>query len=304
MKKSQIFILIILLIVLVFVSGQQGCFQQSATEGRTGIDYSIETGIDYLSMGKVLQQGDTFYVGVKIENYDEEPKSGQICIRDNIADGFGGISSDGFGECAFFNIKSADVIEKEVSGFGGSKIEKQITPGKTEVYFPTSDQYSYYGLPEMIKPYSGKLFVSLKYRETTQATATITVPGTEQPILSQDPAPITMSLQKTVRKKQDAYEVSLNIILRKQQQAKIFSSSFDQENVTYFMIEMIPQTMLCTVSGQPITGLIEFENERLIKCSSLIYNMGGQQSYPLVMTLDYGVALEKSYPFFIDTEVE
>ena len=305
-EKNIIFMIVLsLAIILIFVSGQQGCPGQATTAEKTGIDYELMTGIDYLSGGKLLHQGDTFYVGIKIENYDEKPRTGQICIRDDLADSFGGISSEDFGECRFFNVKSADVIETEVTGFGGKRTQKEINPGKTEIYFPEETEYSYYGLPSMIKPYYGRLFVSLQYRETTQATTTITVPGTEQPILSQEPSPITISLTKSVRKRQDSYKLDLDILLKRQQKARIFSYDFSQENVTYFNAEMVPQTMSCTISGEPIMGIIDFENERLIKCSSLIYTASEvKQSYPLVITLDYGVALEKSYPFSIETKID
>lgn len=304
-KIRQIFFCVVALIVLlIFISGQQGCEQQTEAK-KTGIDYSLVTGLDYLSAGRILQQGDSFYVGIKIENYDEKERTGQICIRDNIADTHGGILSEGSGECNFFRVRSADVIEKEVSSFGGKTIKKEINPGKTEIYFPEGAEYSFYGLPSMLQPYQGKLFVSLQYRETTQATATITIPDVAQPVLSQDPAPIVISVSKSIHKKQDGYKVDLNIILKKQQKARIFSPDFSQENVTYFNIEMMPQTIQCTISGEPVGNLIEFENERLIKCSTLIYTEGEiQQSYPLVIILDYGVAIEKDYPFSIETKIE
>ncbi|UZE93844.1 MAG: hypothetical protein IB618_03715 [Candidatus Pacearchaeota archaeon] len=310
MKKRKtiveiICIILILLLVFFLVSGQEGCQLpgQGPKAEKTGIDYQLISGIDYLSAGKLLEQGESFYVGIKIENYDETPRTGQICIRDNIADTFGGISSEGFGECKFFSIRAADVIKKEVSTIWGKQIKEEVTPGATEIYFPEAAEYSYYSLPSLVKPYSGLLFVSLQYRETTQATGTVTVPGPEQPALSQEPAPIAISVVKSIHKRQDGYKVDFEILLKKQQKAKIFSHDFIQENVTYFRAEMVPQTLACTVSGQPITGLVEFENERLIKCSSLIYTTT-QQSYPLVITLDYGVALEKSYPFGIETEGE
>ncbi len=308
MKKriSTICLILVLIVILFLVSGQEGCQMpgQGTSAKKTGLDYNLITGFDYLSMGKLLEQGETFYVGIRIENYDEKPRTGQICIRDNIDDSFGGISSEGYGECMFFNVKAADVIKKESSSlWGGKQIQEEINPGKTEIYFPESAEYSYYGLPALIKPYSGKLFVSLQYRETTQGTTTITVPGAEQPILSQEPSPIAISVGKAVRKKEDSYKVDLEITLKKQQEARIFSYDFSQENVTYFRAEMIPHTLICTTTtGEPITGVIEFENERLIKCSTFIYTTGAQQSYPLVITLDYGVDLEKNYLFGIETE--
>ena len=303
MKRTEIICIVLAIVVLIFVSGQQGCqFPGQKIEARkTGIDYELMGGVDYLSAGKLLEQGESFYVGVKIYNYDEKPRTGQICIRDNVDDSFGGILSEGSGECKFFNVKAASVVKKESSGMFGNQIKEEIEPGKTEVIFPESNEYSYYGLPSLNKPYSGKLVVSLQYRETSQGTATITVPDPEQPMISQEPSPIGISVTKSVHKREDAYKIDLDVLLRKQQKARIFSYDFNQENVTYFRAEMVPQTLACSVSGEPISGLIDFENERLIKCSTLIYATG-QQSYPLVITLDYGVALERDYPFGIKTK--
>jgi len=304
MKRTEIIYIFLIVIVLVLVSGQQGCQfpgQQQAAR-KTGIDYELIAGIDYLSTGKILEQDETFYVGVKIYNYDEKPRTGQICVRDNIDDSFGGILSEGYGECKFFNVKAADVVKKESFGLFGKQIQEEVDPGKTEVYFPKYAEYSYYGLPSLVKPYSGKLFVSLQYRETTQGTATIAVPGPEQPTISQDPSQIGISVGKSVHTRQDAYKVDLEISLKKKKKARIYSYDFSQENVTYFRAEMVPHALKCkTTAGEPITGIIDFENERLIKCSTFIYTTG-QQSYPLVVTLDYGVALEKDYPFGIKTE--
>lgn len=306
-KKLVIYVFLLLLIIF-FVSGQQGCemLGRKPAAKKTGIDYELVSGVDYLSAGKLLEQGESFYVGIKVENYDEKLRTGQICIRDNIADTFGGISSEGLGECKFFNVQAADIIKKETTGMWGKQIKEEINPGKTEIYFPEETEYTYHGLPSLMKPYAGKMSISLQYRETTQATGTITVPSPNQPVISQEPAPIAISVSKTIRRKQDAYQVDLEVMLRKQQPARIFSYDFSQENVTYFRAEMVPQPMSCfTTTGEPITGIIEFQNERLIKCSSLIYTAGGvEQSYPFVITLDYGVALEKSYPFGIQTKTE
>ncbi|MCL6500441.1 MAG: hypothetical protein K6T16_00180 [Candidatus Pacearchaeota archaeon] len=300
MDKKEMAVIVAIFLTLLLVSGQAGCPQQTAK--RTGVDYNLISGVDYLSAGKMLQQGESFYVGVRIENYDDKARTGQLCIRDNIADTFGGLPSEGFGECKFFSVRAAEIVRKEVSGLGGKQIKEEVHPGIAEVYFPEDAEYSYYGLPSLMKPYLGILFISLQYRETTRATGTITVPDPGQPVITQEPSPIKVSVIKSIHKRQEAYKVDLDINLVKQQQARIFSQDFSRENVTYFMAEMVPQTMQCkTTTGEPVSGIIEFENERLIKCSSLVYSRGSQASYPLVVTLDYGVAIEKSYPFSIDT---
>lgn len=313
MKGLKYIVIIAILVVLVLVSGQVGCeggipgLGGGGTQAtKTGIDYSLTTGVDYISSGKLLQQGETFLVGIHIENYDKQARIGQVCIRDNIADNFQGISSQGDGECQFFNIAAAQVVKKETTSLMGKQITETITPGTTDVYFPQNNEYSYIGLPSLLKPYDGLLTVSLRYRQISQATATVTVPGTEQPTISQEPAPIMVGVTKTVHKTQEGYKLDLEISLQKRQDIKIFSSDFTQENISYFNAEIVPETMSCsTTAGEPVHGVITIGNEKLIKCSSLV-SLSGQasQSYPLVITLDYGVDIEKSYPFGIETQTK
>lgn len=309
-KKERFFVLVTVIatcLVLFVVSGQQGC-EMPGFPGfgpraeKMGIDFSLISGVGYLSAGKTLNLDETFFVGIKIENYDKKAKSGIICIRDTVTDTFGGISSEGNGECKTFNVKAAEIVTEEAKGFFGRTTE-QVKPGKTEIYFPEMGEYSYRDMPSMLKPYQADLIVSVRYPETTMASGTIAVPDAQQPIITQDPAPIAISVAKSVHKVQEAYKISLDIRLRKQQEAKIFSNDFSRENVTYFNAELAPHTIECkTPDGKPALGLIDFEAERLIKCSSLVYLVGKEESYPLIITLNYGVELEKSYSFNIKTE--
>lgn len=309
MRIENCFVLMAIILLLLFVCGQQGCEMpgQGGTEAqKTGIDYSLASGVDYLNAGKILQQGETFYVGVHIENYDKNARTGQVCIRDNVADNYGGISSSGDGECQFFNIRAADIVKKETQTFTGKKIVEQITPGVSDIYFPQDNQYVYSGLPILMQAYNGQIVTSLRYRQTGQATATLTVPDPQQPSISQEPAPIMISVTKSVHKQQEGYKVDLEILLKKNPAMKIYSPDFTKENTTYFNAEISPQTMSCVdSSGLPVQNLVTIENEKLIKCSSIIYMTGSaSQSYPLVITLDYGVAIEKVYPFGIETKIK
>lgn len=301
-------VVFLIVIVLLIVSGQQGCdLGGGGTQAKlTGIDFNLISGVDYLSAGKLLQQGESFYVGVKIENYDKVHRSGELCISDNVADTYGGVSSQGKGECKQFSVKAADIIKKESRSITGSKIVEQVVPGVVEVYFPEEGIFSYHDLPVSQQPWPQMFYASLRYRETSQATATVVVPtpAYEQLNLVQEPAPIFMTATKSIHKMQDAYKVDLEIALKKQQQARIFSSDFNKENVTYFFVQLAPQALQCVLpNGQPVTGAVEMGNEKLIKCSSLVYLTGEvQQSYPLIISLDYGVAIEKQYPFGIKTK--
>lgn len=311
MKITNLITVLALIAILLFICAQQGCEMPNGNgrEGKTearkyGLDYRLITGIDYLSEGKILQQGESFYVGVRIENYDSVARTGEVCLSDNVADTYGGISSQEYGECQFFNVAAADIVKKESSGLTGKRITEEVTPGKTEVYFPRDGMYSYSGLPKSQQPWNQKFYVTLRYRQTSRITGTVAVPSPsyEQILLAQEPAPLTLAISKSVHRVQDAYKVDLQMnLMKKQQQAKIYSYEFSQENVIYFIAQLSPQTLRCTLAtGEPISGKVAIENERLLKCSSLIYLTGEvQQSYPLVVTLDYGVALEKQYPFGI-----
>lgn len=308
MKKLTAFVIIVLLfLVLLLTLAQQGCVGIGGggkTEaGKYGLDYSLITGVDYIGGGKILQQGESFYVGIHIENYDNVSRTGELCISDNVADTYGGISSQGDGECKAFNVNAADIVKKESSGLTGKKITEQITPGTVEVYFPEDGMYSYSGLPSSSQPWPQSFYVSLRYRQTSKATGTVAVPtpSYEQVALTQEPSPIALSVAKSIHRVQDAYKVDLQMTLQKKQQARIYSYDFSQENVTYFAAQLAPQQLQCFLAtGEPVTGKVAIENERLIKCSSVVYLAGeAQQSYPLVVTLDYGVALEKQYSFGI-----
>lgn len=311
MKQTKLFsivLIFLILIFLIFVSGQQGCEMQgkSSTQAKkTGLDFNLISGVDYIGASKTIQQGESFYVGVHIENYDKAPRSGEVCISDSVSDSFGGIFSQGKGECKSFSIKAADVVKKESKSIMGNKISEEVVPATVDIYFPEEGFYSYQGLPASQQPWPQTLYVSLYYRQFSQITGTINVPNPsyEQINLIQEPAPIIVSVTKSMHRMQDSYKTDLEIILKKQPQVKVFSPDFTKENVVYFSAKLEPQQLLCVSAiGQPITSYVEIENERLIKCSSIVYLAGEvQQSYPLVISLDYGVALQKQYPFGIKT---
>ncbi|MFH1823309.1 MAG: hypothetical protein ABH817_01160 [archaeon] len=290
MKKEMIIMLVICLLFLV--SGQAGCEigGGGGAANKYGLDFTLVSGLEYLSTGKVLQQGDSFYVVVQIENFDLVERSGQVCILDDIHDAFGGISSQGSGECKGFVVKSAEIANK-------------IIPSVTKVYFPESSEYSYYNLPKSLnRPYSGKLYVSLKYTEQTKADGTVNVPGSGGIMLSQDPAPITINAQSSINKKGDLYKLTLQFDFVKIQQAKFFSPDFSEENITYLNIALPPQNLECVIPpSTPISNRIEFQKQKTIKCYTDIYSTQ-PQAFPLIIQLDYGVEITKIYPFSLSTE--
>jgi len=300
---KNVFLVLILLIALFVGTAQQGCEQGQGSQ--QGLDFSLVTKSSFLSAGSTINQEDTFYVGVKIENYDKVERNGFVCIRDDVEDGFGGIVSEGSGECKYFVVMAAQEKEKSSSGsiipgLGGSSSE--IEPGIVEIYFPSENkEYSYSGMPELVKPYSGKISVSLKYQETTQATGTVTVPDESGVAIAQEPALVGAYVNKALHPRGEGYKLDLEINLVKQGNAKIFLPDFSEENKTYFLINLIPLNLECSVTGKPLTGTLDLQTSQKVKCSTEL-NSKSTQSFPLVIGLTYGAMIEKSYSFSIKTK--
>ena len=65
---------------------------------------------------------------------------------------------------------------------------------------------------------------------------------------------------------------------------------------------MLPQTLECEPEGtydESMLGqnLIELKNKKFIRCSTFVYEE--EQSWPLQIKLDYGVEINKEFPFTI-----
>lgn len=294
--KRSIFALIAFVILFLIVCGQQGCEKQ---EARKGINVYLLTGIDYLSAGKLIEPEESFRVGIAIENYDKKQKQGQVCIRDSVSDSYGGIPSYGKGECSFFSVKEAEIKETK-KGFGKAL---EIKPGTTKVYFPSSGYYAYHNIPEMLRPYQNTLYVSLLYSETVKATGTVEVPSQDVMVLNfdQDPGMVQMQVQKSVHKFGDAYEVRITINMFKQENATISLPDFSKPNALFFQASLGSIPLKCEANNKEIGNVVEFENEKFIRCSALVHLTGKQENYPLLIQLDYAVTLTKQFPFAIKT---
>ena len=294
MKKiGNILIIVLLIISLIFVSGQTGCEQQQTSQ--TGIDFTLIDSIGMLTPPDVLEKGQTFRLGVYVENYNSREMEGIVCVRDNMPDSFYGIPSEGDGDCQNFLASASEVISSQ-----GSQATQ--TPGTDKIYFPDTGQYVYTGLPELNKPYDAKLFVSMQYQQSSQITGTVTSPDEEQPIMTQEAQPIRVSVAKSIFLAGDNYQINLEINLKNMQNIEIYDPAFAEKDKIYFYADMEPLMLQCTdVNNNPIAGIIEFENEKIIKCFALTSSRT-QQSYPLAITLDYGIVLEKEYNFGIKTK--
>ena len=286
MKMKKQLLILFFSFALISALGQQGCVPSQQNMSKAGLDFYLLSGIDYLSAGKILHLGDSFFVGVKIENYDKERRSGIVCIEDNVPESYGGIDK----ECRAFTIKEAEVKDSS------------LTPSSTTVYFPSYGEYGYVGIPHLTEPYSAKLFVTLHYSIDSRITGTVVVPGkeTETIQLNAESQPIEVSATKSVRRSFGGYKVLIEIKLKRKKGVKIFSPEFEEENSTYLKVELYPYTLECKSDNKPIKDFIRIENERLIKCSGVIYPRK-EESYPLIIQLKYGIALEKEYNFKIET---
>lgn len=274
----------------------------SSSAQKTGIDFSLINRQDTLQGGKTIQLGETFYVGVRVENYDKIERNVEICIQDTVLDQYGGITSAE--SCQQQYLPAAEIIKQESTGsFSSSK--EELIPGIKEVFFPQQGQFAYQGLQKMNDVFRSDLIVTVRYPETTRATAAISVPNTEQPALAQDPSQIMAYMQKTIYPQGDAYKVHLDLTLTKNPNSQIFLQDFATENKTYFDVRMASKSLSCTTTNSvPVGNTLEIKDKKTVRCSTIVYQGAQRQDYDFVLTMIYGVILQKSYSFSIQTSQE
>lgn len=298
---NNILLILLFLSLLIFISGQEGCDTGGGDAKTAGIDFSLLSRDGMLSSGQVLQQKQTFHVGIEIQNYDLQPHNLEVCIRDDVLTQYGGIKEDG--DCQAVAIQQAD--KKEVTtGSGITQTSEQLQPATREVAFPEDGQYSYSGLPDMNDNYKGNLFVIVRYPEITRATATVLIPGQESPVLTSDPAPIGLSLSKSNWPEGNIERVNFDITLKKQQQADISLQDFSESsaNKTYFSAKLDDKQLDCTVAETPITNnIIDFKDGMIVRCTTTL-DVTSPQSHPFSITMMYGVSINKEYPFNVQTK--
>jgi hypothetical protein len=283
MKFEKIFVMIAISALLLLISGQAGCpiTTPSGVSGGSGLVVSLIPGIDMLSEGKNISLKDTFNIGIHLENYEKTAKSGQMCVKDNIEDSYGGVIE----ECEPFYIREAETISKN-----------EIQSGKADFYFPERGQFSYNGLPISQQ---AKAIITLRYPQNSRIEGTVSVPepATETVKLAGETVPISVTTEKSVSRREDQYKLALNIQLSKMQDVRVFLPDFSKENSIIFNARLGTQQLECTVDGRPIQQTIDFESKKFISCLSLVALE--QINYPLIITLSYGVELKKEIGFLI-----
>jgi hypothetical protein len=308
-KVMNIFSIFLLFVMLIFISGQEGCGAPQQSQG--GINFVPISGVSMLVPGDVLEKNEAFVVGVHVENYNPRDIEGTVCVRDDQPSAFGGIVDSGDGDCQSFFTRASELgtvqspqsqtTQTQPQPFGSSS-QGNVIPGTADLYFPETGEYMYQGLPELNAPSPATLFIAMKYREESEITGTVTSPDENQPVMTQAVQPINVMVRKSIFRRGESYQINLEISLTKQQDVEIYSPGFSEKDKLYFFAELRPLGLQCTdVNNNPISGLLEFRNEKIIKCSALTPSRT-QQSYPLVINLDYGVSLERQYSFGIKTK--
>lgn len=297
--KLQMFTIIVLSLLLLGVSTLEGC-PSTTSASKSGLDFSLEPGLNKLSSGKTISQGELFYVTLRIENYDTKEKTGIACIKDDMDDVYGGIKEG----CIPFKVPGAEETSPESKSKFMSK-KTDINPGISKINFPSSSEYQYSGLPAT---QNAKLMITTKYSQSSVISSpkgiSVREP-TEMIQLSQIPAPISISVEKSATKREEGHKISLDIKMNKQSDATIYSPDFKNENYLYMAAEMPPKTLECEPIGnydKELLGksLVEIKNKNFIRCSTLVYEE--DQTWPLQIRLDYGVKIKKEFSFIINAD--
>jgi len=290
---------ILLVLSLFLISGQQGCpagtgtgigtgtsgqNQPSTDSQRTGLDFSFVQGIDYLYSGKKIAPEDVFFVNVRVENSAQVQKGGLLCLRDNIEDVYNGVKT----ECKNFLIAPAV--------YAGGKV---VTTGSTNIVF---GEYKYSNLPIS---QDITLFATASYADQSSASASVAVPEpqTERLQITQDLAPFTTSIEKTVSLREGGYKVNLAIEFAKSGSDTTINTP-DLKKPGLILDPQFSQQQIECAYTEPLIKYLAFDEKKstnFISCSVLLPKE--QISYPLVLKLIYGVKIDKKFNFRIEKEV-
>jgi hypothetical protein len=282
MKLKGVLAGVILLSVLLAVSGVDQCPIQGGggTGGKTeaakyGLDFSVQSGLDKLSEGSVINVGETFFVDVLLENNDPEPKSGEICIRDNIDDAYSGIPA----LCRQFTVPAAVYIENTLQ-----------SPSSTNIAFPANDYFKYEGWP-VDADVTATISVSYTQHSVVSGIVKAPEPASEVLTLTQRPAPVLVTAEKTISSQSGNVKANLKIGFQKQGNYNITSLDFKTERIM-FSPKLSTYTVDCPQANQ---GFADLASTKFISCSALLPRE--QTSHPLLIDLNYGVKLSKDINF-------
>jgi len=282
----EVLISAIILSILLIVSGAEQCPQGGSFGGLggggtsaagSGVDFALQSGIDKLTSGKEITLGDSFFVDVLIENYDPEPRAGQICIRDDIDDAYGGISDF----CKQFSIEGATYV--------GDAFQSSATK---RIAFPENGYYKYENLPAEL---NAKAYTSMSYTQHSVISGAVKAPLPEQETISllEKASPLGLSVEKTITSREESVKANLKITFTKKGNYNITSTDFKKEAIQ-FSSQLGTYNLDCPEVKQ---GFVDFKNTKFISCSALLPRE--QITHPLIISLDYGVKLSKETDFKI-----
>ena len=258
MKKIILLVFLAILFIL-------GC--QPAKQEKSGFYIELIDGAGFISYGKTLLEGEPFRIGLKLINYDEEEKRGNICVYDNMNDYYGGIQK----ECKQFYVAAS------------SKTEKGEIPAITKIYFPSQGYYSYVNLPTDFSP---EIYIETEYMQQSTFSSTLSYPIPETETFSFSDKFISLSIEKSVHLSESGYEIFLRINLRKK--GNISVEANNQKGKILFSLEAIPLVFNCQTQKQQFSKatMLDIEKENFISCSTLTSSKE-QEALPLVVMLQY-----------------
>jgi len=159
-----------------------------------------------------------------------------------------------------------------------------------------SDYYAYH---DFLVTQQAHVYLTAQYTENSviksgDAGVAVPTPQTETISLIQDPAPVSLSVQKSVSPRADGYLVDLGISLNNQvSNAEIWSPDFKSKGVQ-FMHALGSNNLDCGLTS----NILSMDSStRYIKCSALVPSQ--QTRYYLLVNLAYGVKLSKPITFTI-----
>lgn len=221
-----------------------------------------------------------------MENYDSNPKSVDLCIKDNIDNAaYGGILD---------SCRNAIFVKAATYESG-----KLVTPGSTEVIFPDSQKDG--GLYSYNKEYQitqqAKLTLKARYVQTSTSQGTLAVPGStakESVALNQKPEVVGVEVQKSMSLAGSGYQADLEATLTNKAypNAKIFTADFKNPGLIFKMAASNHPA-----DCSPSTDLITLDNTRLINCRVVLPKE--EATYPLLVNMVYGVETSKDFSFTI-----
>ncbi|MEM4318423.1 MAG: hypothetical protein QW244_00965 [Candidatus Pacearchaeota archaeon] len=272
-KIGKKFFLIFSLLALTFFLG---CAPQE--EKKAGMNINLITGADYASEGKKLFEGEPFKIGLKISNWDPESRQGNICIYDDIADYYGGISQR---ECQTFLIQ------------GSTTVNNQQVASEQTIIFPKGGSYQYTNIPAHFD-FSPRITIETQYLQDSQLSTSLTYPSPETESITLEDKFISLHIEKSIHSAFDNYEIFLRIGISKKGEAVIESER--KNNSLRFTISALPLSLTCVTNIQQFSqsALLNLEKENFISCSGLTISRE-QISLPLIINLKYIAKEERSF---------